>query len=454
MAHIVLIGAGSLQFGLGTLGDIFSTQSLRGSTITLLDINEKALHHVYGQVKQFLEKEDPSHSWGFTIKAVTNRKEALENADFVIISIEVGDRFSLWDMDRTIPQQYGIRQVYGENGGPGGLFHALRIIPPILDICADVKEICPNAIVFNYSNPMSRICTTVHRAFPDIQFVGLCHEIASLKRYLPPMIHKKLGDIDIVAGGLNHFSVLLEAKDKHTKENLYPEIRKKAKTFFKTVPSYGDYIRHLQEHGEFIETEGVTEMANISASREWSERRLFSFILDYFDVLPITSDSHFGEYISWGYDVVDHQGIMDFYKYYKSFLEQVKHSIELKIRERVAVIMGAIVSDESYIELAVNIPNDGYISELPQWIAVEVPARISKNGVEGMTLPTLPKPFAGLLFNQVAVHDMNAEAVLMRSKHAVVQSLLVDPVVDVCTHIKEMVDVMIDYQKEYLGYLQ
>ena len=103
----------------------------------------------------------------------------------MISSIEVGNRFELWEQDWRIPQQYGVRQVYGENGGPGGLFHSLRIIPPILEICADVMKICPEATVFNFSNPMSRICTTVTRAFPDLKFIGLCHEIASLRNYLP-----------------------------------------------------------------------------------------------------------------------------------------------------------------------------------------------------------------------------------------------------------------------------
>ncbi len=453
MQHIVLTGAGSLQFGLGTLGDIFSTKSLYGSTITLLDINEDALNHVYQHTKDFLSKNDPSHSWGFTIKATTDRQEALKDADFVIISIEVGDRFALWDIDRTIPQQYGIRQVYGENGGPGGLFHSLRIIPPVLEICGDVQKICPDAVVFNYSNPMSRICTTVHRVFPQLRFVGLCHEIASLERYLPSMLEKKFEDIDILAAGLNHFSVLLTAKDKKTGADLYPEIRTKAKEFFRTVPSYGDYCKHLETHGNFIETEGVTEIANISAERDWAERGVFNFILENFDLLPITTDSHFGEYLSWGYDISDHRGILDFYSYYRKYLGQMEHRIELKVKERVAVIMDGMAGGKPYIEAAVNIPNKGYIAELPEWIAVEVPAQIDKNSIEGIQVPTLPRGFAGLLCNQIAIHDMTAEAVITKSKHAVVQALLVDPVVDTCVNVKDMVEVMISQQKEYLGYL-
>ena len=111
----------------------------------------------------------------FSISVDSDLRNGLKGADFVVISIEVGDRFALWDMDWRIPQQYGIGQVYGENGGPGGLFHSLRIIPPILEICQKVVDVAPNATVFNYSNPMSRICTTVHRAFPELKFIGMCH---------------------------------------------------------------------------------------------------------------------------------------------------------------------------------------------------------------------------------------------------------------------------------------
>ncbi len=130
-----------------------------------------------------------------------------------ISSIEVGDRFALWDMDWRILQQYGIRQVYGENGRPGGLFHSLRIIPPILAICDDIMEICPDAWVFNFSNPMSRICTTVHRKHPSLKFVGLCHEIAWLKCHLPHILDMPYEEMELRAGGLNHFSVLAESSN-------------------------------------------------------------------------------------------------------------------------------------------------------------------------------------------------------------------------------------------------
>ncbi|MCB0024748.1 MAG: alpha-glucosidase, partial [Caldilinea sp.] len=124
--------------------------------------------------------------------------------------------------DWHIPQQYGIRQVYGENGGPGGLFHSLRIIPPILDISGDIMAICPDAWVLNFSNPMSRICTTVMRKYPDLKLVGICHEVASLPQHLPHILETPLSNLSFQAGGLNHFSVLLNIHYKDSGADAYP----------------------------------------------------------------------------------------------------------------------------------------------------------------------------------------------------------------------------------------
>src|SRR5512138_2603896 len=210
--RIVLVGAGSAQFGLGSIGSILQSQVLEGSQIVLLDINPTTLAAVEAKGSAFIKE----HHLPFELTATCDRPQAFESADFIIISIEVGNRFDLWELDWRIPQQYGVRQVYGENGGPGGLFHSLRIIPPILEICADAQRICPNATIFNFSNPMSRICTTVKRAFPDLKFIGMCHEIASLARFLPQILGVPYEKLAVRAGGLNHFSAVLSACYKET----------------------------------------------------------------------------------------------------------------------------------------------------------------------------------------------------------------------------------------------
>ncbi len=194
-------------------------------------------------------------------------------------------------------------------------------------------------------------------------------------------------------------------------------------------------------------------MAGIE-TEAWPERRVFQVILEKFGLMPITSDSHFGEYVQWAYDVTDHKGILDFYRFYKEYLSQVQPKIELEVSERIIPIIEGILTDAGYVEEAVNIPNKGLLPDLPEWIVVEVPATVDKNGIHGIPMGKLPRGYAGLLLNQAAVHDLTAEAVIHKSRAAALQALLVDPMVNNYQGIEELLDTMIAYQERWLGYLK
>lgn len=457
--RIVLIGAGSAQFGLGTMGDVFQSDTLTGSHIVLHDINPTSLARVHAMGQAYIDE----HGLPFTLSATTDRAEALQGADFCIISIEIGDRFELWEQDWRIAQQYGIRQVYGENGGPGGLFHALRIIPPILEICGDIQAICPEAHVFNFSNPMTRICLTVKRKYPDLHFVGLCHEIGSLPRHLPPMLDTPWDNLEVVAGGLNHFSVVLSAIYKDTGRDAYPDIRAKAAAYFAKLPGLGETVKAIQrETGSLTATREAlvrSHTADDAGSGDaerpyWPERGLFRVILEDFGYLPITTDSHFGEYIQWAWDTVEHKGILDFYLWYKKWCMGKEPQISDALVERVIPIIEAIATDAGMREEAVNVMNDGLIDNLPADLVVEVPGIIDANGVRGVPLGPLPKGIAGLMRNQVATLDLTAEAILQGSRQLALQALLVDPIVDSYRAAKETLDTMLDLQDQYLSYLK
>ena len=450
MTKIILVGAGSLQFGAGMLGDVFQSARLTDAEIILNDINEAAAKRTEKVANAFITENGLKQ----TVRVESDLENALQGADFVVISIEVGDRFALWDMDWRIPQQYGIGQVYGENGGPGGLFHALRIIPPILEICGKVMEHAPDATIFNYSNPMSRIATTVHRAYSDIKFIGMCHEIASLERHLPPMLEQPRENIHYRAGGLNHFSVMTEVTYLDSGKSAYDDVRARAEEYFGSQPGYSEILNASRKIGKAVDTEGWMDidLSHITEVRPWSDRRLFKVVLDNFGALPITYDSHFGEYIQWAHDCSDHRGIIDFYTYYRNYLGNVTPKIENELHERVVPIMEGLVTGNAYEEAAVNIPNAGFIADLPDWIAVEVPANVNADGVHGIPVD-VPAGIRGLLTNQVGVHNMTAEAILQKKRDLVIQALLVDPVVTVSRGISDLVDHMIAEQSPWLDYL-
>jgi len=436
MSKIVLIGAGSANFGLGTIGDIFKSKILVGSTITLHDINSKALENIRNIAEKYKEKLKVNYN----IEATTNREDALKNATFCIISIEVGNRFDLWDQDWKIPLQYGIKQIFGENGGPGGLFHSLRIVPAILDICDDIVKICPNAIVFNYSNPMQRVCHAVTSKYPELKFVGLCHEIASMERQLPTLMETDYSNIELKAGGLNHLSILLDVKYKDTQKDGYPIIHKKFKDYYSKLTS--EYY----------------------PSKPGGERGVFFKLYKLFGYLPITTDSHLGEYIQWAYSVADHEAIMEFYNNYEkrclTFYDDESHYAEYfnkddkKMNERIVPILEAILNDSNIEEPAVNLPNNNFIDSLPKDIVVEVPGILNKSGITGVRLEKYPSDFGSLLNNQVGTIQLTSDAILNKSKHSAYQALLADPVVDNATSAANLLNTIIDFQKEYLGYLR
>jgi alpha-galactosidase len=441
---VVLIGAGSANFGLGTLGDLFKSPVFAGSTICLHDINPVALK----RTEEFGRRHIEANHLPYTLVATTDRKQALQGATFCIISIEVGNRFEQWEQDWRIPQQFGIRQVYGENGGPGGLFHSLRIIPPILDICSDIVVICPDAWVLNFSNPMSRICTTVKRKFPDLKLIGLCHEVASLPEHLPKILNTPLSNLEFQAGGLNHFSILLNVHYKDTGQDAYPDVRLKAPLYFENMKFNLNWAVDI----------APPDFRGTFAHKAWAERGLFKVILEQFSYLPITTDSHFGEYIHWAYEVADLQGILDFYRAYEYWVSQ--QITEDKLLQgtggewAITSILESIVTGKRSEQLALNLPNHGYIDDLPGDIVVEVPGYIDSSGVYGTPLGKFPRGIAGLLLNQYAVHDLTAEAILKGSKQLALQALLVDPIVHSVKAAEQTLETMLQVQQRWLSYLK
>jgi len=425
---IVVIGAGSFQFGLGSVGSILNSEVLKGSTIYLHDINEKTLELVTQACQSAVEKK----KLDFTIESSVDRKEALKNATYIISAIEVTPRFKLLRWDFEFPMMWGSTQITGENGGPGGLFHSLRVIPPILDICEDVQKISPNALFINYSNPMSRVCLAIKRKFPNQKFVGLCHELPHLTNLvLKRIMDTPVSNIEVKAGGLNHFGIVLEAKYRDTGKDAYPVIRER----------------------------GPTVLENLSETTDLS---LIKFILEKYDYYAYTTDNHYGEYLSWAWEVADLPHGREFWEEYERMSDKAYNRIQRKIEsgkgdmlvkddgERAIPIIEGIITDDNHEEPSVNIPNDGIITNLPEDLVVECPAIVNKNGLKGVPLGEYPKGLAALLRTQASVQDLVVEAILTRSKKVALQALLADPVINSTSQAKNILESMLKLEKKYI----
>ncbi|MCA1552854.1 MAG: hypothetical protein LC737_00595, partial [Chloroflexi bacterium] len=172
LTKIVVIGAGSASFGLNSLATIVRSERLHGSTLSLVDINAQGLDTITRLACQLNQQWNANLS----IESATDPEAVLDGAEFVILSVEVPPREQLWRLDWEVTLKHGLRQPYGENGGPGGFAHTARNVPPILRIARQMEAQCPDAWLFVFTNPLPRICRAVTK-YTKIKTVGLCHQL-------------------------------------------------------------------------------------------------------------------------------------------------------------------------------------------------------------------------------------------------------------------------------------
>ena len=431
MTKIVLIGAGSVSFGTGTLCDLFAArEELKGSTVALVDVNPEALR-VMAQVARRMNEATGEP---FVIEATADRRQALPGARFVIISVAV-KRNERWRLDFHIPLKHGVKQVLGENGGPGGLFHAMRNVPIVLDICHDVERLCPDALVLNFTNPEGRLCLAASR-YTGLQFVGLCHGIGMAQTTIGQALDLPPEEIDPQAAGLNHFTWVLDLRHKSTGADLYPAFR-----------------RAMAEKN--VETVGVP------GEYQWGVR-LCRYLMETFGYFPSPSDDHVGEYLAYaweycgleGYDFdAAERGGEELWQRLQGWAggqEPVDGLLAQRSGERAAPIIVGVLGNTHQYELAVNVPNAGLISNLPEWAIVEVPATVDAAGVHGVHVGPLPEPIAALCRTQIAVIDRVVEAGVHGDRNAALEALLLDPVVTSISQAEAILGEMLEVHRDFL----
>ena len=436
---IVLIGAGSPAFGPPTFLDLNRSEILAGSTITLLDLDEDKLQMVY----EVLSEDNKKIGNKFTIECTSNREKALKGADFVINSTEHGDRFELRWQDNTIPRKHGTTERMGENGGAGGFFHSARQIPEIIKIAKDVQRICPDAFFINYSNPVSRICLALRRVVPKLKMLGLCHQIGLLTSYhLQVMMNRDLNDMQPITGGLNHFAFLLGLNDLKSGADLIPEFNSKCMEYFKD---------------------------------KWDRFHFADLTFEVykrFGWFPYVGDNHICEYLQIGSQYTTEQDLTDWItmmeqankggterltRYYnrlkkgrypkKGMLmkEPLIHS-----GERGIPIIEAIIKDSNSYEVAVNIPNDGIIENLPQDLVIECSGTVNKDGIHGVKLGNIPKNIAAILRIEASIQDLCVEAILQESKQLAINCIAIDVNCGSFEMAEAIFNEMMEVQKKYL----
>lgn len=417
---IVIIGAGSASFGMACLCDAFLTRELWASELVLVDLDEQALNRMAGAAKRMNAELDA----GFGISCETDRRLALAGADFVITSIAI-NRIPLWKQDFAIPQKHGIRHLLGENGGPGAVFHTMRNIPVILGICRDMEELCPNALLINFTNPESRICLAINK-YTRIRAIGLCHQIGEGLHIIGKIMGRDPESLSVKACGLNHFTWFKDIRDRDSGEDLYPELREK----------------ELESEPEF--------------------EKLSRFMFHRFGLFPTSGDGHLGEYVPYAHEMAYSGG----YNYAAYEIRRddsaarldgiisgsvpVDSAILKPSGEKAFAIIKGIVADTNEVLDAVNLPNNGYIANLPADAIVEVPAVVCGSGVLGIGMGALPRGIAALCSSQINVQHLAVDAGALGDRELALQALLVDPNVPSAEAALAIFEELMEIHKPYL----
>ncbi len=453
---VVYIGAGSAVFGLKALSSIMRTEALHGVELQLVDINEPNLETMTN-LAHYINKE-----WGAncTINATTNRREALPGADFVIVSVQVGPRETVWEKDWTIPMKHGVRQPYAENSGPGAFAHTARNLPLLIDIARDMEELCPDAWYMNFVNPMIRLTQAVSR-YTNVKVVGLCHQLMwgyamamgivadrygieippgfnmhtnyHNKPFLEPVMTAGYKYLDIKACGINHFSWAYQIRDRATGEDLYPLIRERW---------FNDYRRDYEP--------------------------LTRDLFEIYGLMPTPGDSHLCEYLQWTHDPVTKpwekynltlQSFDGNRKRRADRLQQAKDIVagkrdvnelrSLRSEGIPEIIEGVTYNRDIYMH-QLNLPNNGLIPNLPSDAIVEVPGMASGMGIRGFNMEPLPAGIAEMCRRELAYSSMVVDAAYHGDKELALQALLLDPMMNDIDRAKAILDEFLAEFAEYL----
>lgn len=453
---IVVIGAGSASFGENTLSALLRSKKLRGSILALVDRNARSLDIVH----RLANRLNLDWEANFTISAYTHHKEALEGAEFVVSAIEVGPREGLWRSDYEIPLKYGVRQPYAENGGPGGFAHAARNIGPLMEIVRTMEQVCPDAWLINFTNPMTRICDAVNR-YSEIRTIGLCHQVYIGYAFVGMVLAKKLGievpegiegmhadmvqhnlraqviqqvlpRVEITAAGLNHFTWILYIRDRESGENLYPLFKERFAAF---DPHFEPLTRDVFKAFGLFPVPGDTHLCEYlpwvtdPQTKPWERYNIRLYDWDMWAGLREFSLDRLND-MAKGHLVID--SLLDTDS--EGALEMIEN----------------LAGGGSHYHLAANRPNIGQIANLQFGATVETPVLVSNASVTPVHVGALPEPVAELLRREISVGQLCVDAVIEGNREKALQSLLLDPIITDIGVARQILDDYLTTYKEHL----
>lgn len=416
MNKITFMGAGSTVFVRNVLGDCMCSDALKDWEYALYDIDATRLEESF-EIISAMNETKGGHARITKHLGVENRKEALRGARFVVNAIQVGLYDPCTIIDFEVPKKYGLRQTIGDTLGIGGIMRALRTIPVMDDFARDMREVCPDALFLNYTNPMAMLSGYMQR-YTGIETVGLCHSVQVCSEGLL----KKLGMEDKLEGrreliaGINHMGWLLELKDKDGND-LYPEIRRRALEKNEAAMKDG-----AEKHDDMVRMDYIRRFGYYctESSEHNSEYNMFYIKSKYPELIErynIPLDEYprrcVNQIAGWAKE--------------RDELKTGKHLDHQRTKEYASYIMESIVTNTPY-EIGGNVLNKGgLIENLPQDACVEVPCLVNGMGVHPCHVGRLPVQCAAMNMTNINVQLLTIEAAVTRKKEHIYQAAMLDP---------------------------
>jgi alpha-galactosidase len=399
MTVIAFLGAGSVVFTRELLADILSFDELRGVTLSLHDIDPERLETASWIAAKTAEQLGAKP----VITASLDRRQALEGADFVINAIQVG-MYPATVRDFEIPAKFGLRQTIADTLGIGGIFRALRTFPVLDGIAADMLEICPDAWLLNYTNPMAMNIGYLAASAPKLKVAGLCHSVFWTVHDLCELLGVPLDEVDYSGAGVNHQAWLL--RFEHRGQSLYPRLD----DLLEREPSMRRRVR-----------------------MDMYKR------LGYF---PTETSEHSSEYVPWylhhdeeiarlripvgDYLRISRENVEEYHATRASLEKGEPLDVSRDATEYAPQVIHSMVTGQMR-RIHANVANRGLITNLPQDYAVEVPCVVDRLGVRPEQVGALPTQCAALNRSFVSVGQLTVEAALTGDPRKVRQAAMVDP---------------------------
>lgn len=402
MSKITFLGAGSTVFAKNILGDCMTVDALQDFEFALYDIDEERLN----DSEMMLNNLKNGMNSTVTVKLYKNRKEALRGAKYVINAIQVGGYDPATITDFEVPKKYGLRQTIADTLGIGGIFRNLRTIPVMQEFAKDMKEVCPDAWFLNYTNPMAVLTNIMLKE--GIKTIGLCHSVQVCASELLEALELPTDRIQAKIAGINHMAWLLEIT--RDGEDLYPEIKKRAKEKQKTthddmvrfelMDKFGYYVTESSEHNAeyhpyFIKSQYPELIEKFNIPLDEYPRRCVNQIEDW---------QHMRD------DIVNNQNLT--------------HE---RSHEYGSYIIEAMETNKPY-KIGGNVLNTGgLISNLPENTVVEVPCLVDASGIAPTYVGELPEQLAALNRTNINTQLLTIEAALTQKKEKIYQAAMLDP---------------------------